>query len=1054
MVLNTQLSALLVDWTTALVNNDIAQVQKYLIKEPELLWTPIPQALDNLDHLEQRLVESNKLGSTFQPVSAIHFTCLYMNQEDRFRLLAYLIEQSSLHDLDTRFWGECNNSTLHLACFLESTQIARLLMDKGVSATPSNDLGYVPSDIASSDTILQYLKQQKQQQLSRNRSVRPNYSTPDRFKLLRELAEETTNTAGEDQKKLEISLDRQKSDGRFFRKGRVKETQQKVLTEEEAELEKQRLKRQIEVAQLVKKSAVKNNPLFMKLEKKAYTLPNPPNKSAASVAVDSSSTTTTTAAATLPTTTTDIMEDEEDLLEHPIEGISESKRNSRVISSLKVNSYVSSSVFVQADEDAIEPKSPPAIVTMADSHQANDEQDDNKLCTTSTLYVNETQTQIFSTEPDELLDDEQSSLPVDQPKMASVLNQETSTSTPTHTADTEEESTDNDDYDDDESDVEGYFDPATNSNSNVVNSSYSLSKINYSPAAADKKIVYPDIRTYYEHNKAIRNAPQQNQPRERDEETEDSDEDDQDDEEEEEEEEEIVSVQFATRLATPIYKSVKILNEDRLISPTLNKVDETHSLLPPEKQAMDVTEQTQPSASNKGAEIDAPYVEPSKSSPPVRPQRSDLRRNSSTASNMSGNAIAALKQLEKQDSKEMKRMSGSQKAAWTMSMSSWAAILDREFNLEELDQEKKLKEIQRLHQASNKTQDEASPTTDYLGSDKVEISDQDVDLMLRQGSLPNSRPSLEKTLAAGSMLSLSLNFTDFETPVIPKVAVQKSISTNTSAPQIGEIPRLNASKSVRRKPIASSLSEPNIQQPQQQRLKQYSITLNKTPFKKTGHGKLYLHVNGIQDILLPLPKDRAYVRCVVSDGRFEYMSRYEILSQNINFDYECVIDTHPDMIITISLHVRPDYVMKSRTPFSRLFSKKKKKECLSGYVNKEDGAIGQARFALAHMLPVCQQNSYLAGFHCFNAWYSRSFKERHRQKKKKRDPDQDVLKVVGNFDVEMLYLPVDDYNQKQPFPRNLRECDEIIKQLHQSVESTTKASTSLSPSPSERYHTF
>lgn len=93
MVLNTQLSALLVDWTTALVNNDITQVQKYLTKEPELLWTPIPQALDDLEHLEQRLVESNKLGSTFQPVSAIHFTCLYMNQEeDKFRLLAYLIE--------------------------------------------------------------------------------------------------------------------------------------------------------------------------------------------------------------------------------------------------------------------------------------------------------------------------------------------------------------------------------------------------------------------------------------------------------------------------------------------------------------------------------------------------------------------------------------------------------------------------------------------------------------------------------------------------------------------------------------------------------------------------------------------------------------------------------------------------------------------------------------------------------------------------------------------------------------------------------------------------
>jgi hypothetical protein len=927
---------------------------------------------------------------------------------------------------------------------LENIQIIRLLIEKGVSVTPTNDLGYLPSDITVSDTILQYLKQQKQQQLSRNRSVRPNYSTPDRFKLLRELAEETT-TVGDDHKKLEISLDRQKSDGRFFRKGRVKETQQKVLTEEEAELEKQRLKRQMEVAQLVKKSAVKNNPLFMKLEKKAYTLPSLPSK-----VVPTSGTVTNNVVREEPVEP--IIQPESSEIKSKKEKDA-TKRNSKVISSLQVNSYVSSSIFVQADEDAIEPRSSPTNITMIDSHQTDDEQQDDNVCATLPLNVNETQTHIFSTEPDELLDDEQSTLAVDPPKIASILNQETATSTTRRTAETEDEEEES--SDEDEFDVEDYFDSNTNSNNAVDNSSSSInvtSKINYSPV--ENKTVYPDIRTYYEYNKTIKNTVQQNQNQkheideeteeseDEDEDDEDEDDDDDDDDEEEEEEEEITPVQFATRLATPIYKSVKILNDDKKITPILATIADNGKILPDDNIAIIkethsiinenlavVIEETQFSNSHEEAAIDAAFVEPSKSSPPVRPQKSDLRRNSSTKSsndNSNVNTMATLEILEKKDSKELKRMSGSQKAAWTMSMSSWAAILDREFNLEELDQEKKLKEMQRLHQSTSKIEEAnpASATTattvtktmpDYLGSGKLELTDQDMNLIFSQDSVATSRTSLDKA-ASDSMLSLSLNFTDFENPIIPKVAVRKSISTNTAAPQIGEIPKLNTSKSVRRKPIATFSSETNIQrhqhqqqqQQQQNTVKQHNIT----PVKKSGHGKLFLHVNGIQDILLPLPKDRAYVRCVVSDGRFEYMSRYEILSQNIKFDYECVIDTHPDMIITISLHVRPDYVMKSRTPFSRLFSKKKKKECLSGYVNKEDGAIGQARFALAHMLPVCQQNSYLAGFHCFNAWYSRSFKERHRQKKKKRDPDQDVLKVVGNFDVEMLYLPVEDYNQK------------------------------------------
>ncbi|KAI8641612.1 hypothetical protein BD408DRAFT_367978 [Parasitella parasitica] len=1015
MTFSAQLSTILVEWTTALVDNDITLVQKFLLKEPELLWTPIPQSLDNLDHLEQRLAESKKLGSTFQPVSAIQFTCLYINQDDQLKLIAYLIEQSSLHDLDTRFWGECNNSTLHLACFLENKPIMRLLLEKGVSATPANDLGYLPSDIAAADIILHYLDQQKQQQSSRSKAVRPNYGTPNKFKLLKELAEETTNSGGDDHKTLEISLDRQKSDGRLFRKGRVKETQQKVLAEE-AELEKQRLKRQMEVAQLAKKSAVKNNPLFMKLEKKF----GPANKATGEIASKHINA----------------------RMEQAI-----AKRNSSVISSLKVKSYVSSSIFLQADEDAtIEQKLPPppippaATITTTDSHKTDDQQDENsnnEVCaTTPPLNVNKTQTLIGSTEPDELLVDGQFAIS-DNPVLKD------------HETLTEEEDEESSE-DEDEFDEQQDFDSSTNN----LSSSSSLtvtSKINYSPI--ENKTVYPDIQSYYQYNKTSANACHQNQHRELDHSIAETDEEEEEEqesgesgeseeneeseeqEEDEEEDEEIVPVQFATRLATPIYKSVTILNEDQRVAPVTttistinpsktdngctavpNEIDTIHENQEMVLDDLKIEEAQNFTSHSAAAVVDTPFVEPPESSPPVPPLRS---RES---------AIAVLKKLEKQDSREMKRRSGSQKASWTMSMSSWAAILDREFNLEELDQEKKLKEMQRFRQSVAESEEKGSSASpDHCKVDGLGLANRNMDMDPTEAQVGRSNPT-----------EISLDFSNFETPAIPTVSVQKSISTNTSAPQIGEIPRLNASKSVRRKPITSSLSEPNLQQQQRpaSSVKQYNITLSQATVKKAGYGRLYLHVNGIQDILLPLPKDRAYVRCVVSDGRFEYMSRYEILSQNINYDYECVIDTHPDMIITISLHVRPDYIMKSRTPFSRLFSKKKKKECLSGYVNKEDGAIGQARFALTHMLPVCQHNSYLAGFHCFNAWYSRSFKERHRQKKKKRDSDRDVLKVVGNFDIEMLYLPAENYSQK-PFPQSLRECDQIIKQLHESKSSSS-----------------
>lgn len=173
----------------------------------------------------------------------------------------------------------------------------------------------------------------------------------------------------------------------------------------------------------------------------------------------------------------------------------------------------------------------------------------------------------------------------------------------------------------------------------------------------------------------------------------------------------------------------------------------------------------------------------------------------------------------------------------------------------------------------------------------------------------------------------------------------------------------------------------------------------------SGHGKMYIGVSGAHHVLLPLPKEITYVRLVISDGEYEYMSRYEILTEQILMDYECVIDTRPGMIITVSLHVRPDYHVRPKTGWSRWFTSiRKQKEHLSGYVYPEDGAIGQTRFAVDHMAPGCYKKTYQAYFDCFNSWYARTYQEKVRREK--FGDEEDFLKIVGKLNIEMLYLPV------------------------------------------------
>ena len=59
------------------------------------------------------------------------------------------LQQSSTQDLNSRVWGNCNNTTLHLVSYLGHVQIAqRLLKEKSVSVDIVNDLGCLPRDVA------------------------------------------------------------------------------------------------------------------------------------------------------------------------------------------------------------------------------------------------------------------------------------------------------------------------------------------------------------------------------------------------------------------------------------------------------------------------------------------------------------------------------------------------------------------------------------------------------------------------------------------------------------------------------------------------------------------------------------------------------------------------------------------------------------------------------------------------------------------------------------------------------------------------------------------
>ncbi|KAI8365614.1 hypothetical protein EDC96DRAFT_186718 [Choanephora cucurbitarum] len=346
--------ALLLDWTTAIEALDFDTIQELYELQPQLLWTALqPVHLESdFAHFIQRLDSFKVLGTSLRPVYPLHHILFDYGvpgdewASDRSVLVDFILKNTTGNELNSCLWGAEENTTMHLAYLLNQPNLTQQLIEKGALANTPNKLGHLPM---------------KEEQLEKNNDDQPKLlinkskptskekvpvSTSDRFRRLRELAESPNNKSNK------TTNGRQNSTRRYFRPGHLEEKKRRILNEEEEELEKQKLKRQKDIELLAQRSAVKNNPLFKKLEGQNQKVEQKP-------AVPSVST----------------IRDRQKLLK----GDEQIKRSSRVINSLKNSSYVSSSVFRQAQpsEDKNTNAPPLAKLRLASKESLVDSKEEN-----------------------------------------------------------------------------------------------------------------------------------------------------------------------------------------------------------------------------------------------------------------------------------------------------------------------------------------------------------------------------------------------------------------------------------------------------------------------------------------------------------------------------------------------------------------------------------------------------------------------------------------------------------------------------------------------------
>ncbi|CAO3592983.1 unnamed protein product [Absidia cylindrospora] len=895
-------------------------------------------------------------------------------------MVTYILNLVDTNDLNKNaYWGDRENTTMHLVSALGYNDLALQLAEKGVHANVPNSRGLLPHQVAQTETMVDLLLNIKDNKiLSHQISVDSSYSPSTLYGMnnaqyrlqqslpqqQQQLVKPTSSSPSHNMDQPLIlsssssTLRKCGKDDHYFRSGQVEQTKQKVLGDEQLELEKQRERRRKDIALLAQRSAVKNNP-FVKKSEPALAPIHSGHFSSSSTHADS-----TPNSAVLRIRANEI-----------IPGERKCKRNSKGINSLQKKSYVSSSIFRQGQPSLGDKKQ--CNLT----HQQNARQ---RLKKASIDIFNATDTNPHDDDPDF----ENSNNPVSEPSSDAMDQLDLSTMESTSDKLTALEATSTtpltiDDDSDNDSDNDSKSDQSTTSSAlssadhglQDSDSSVTVSENNDQSSARDTSILKPLI---------------------------------------------LPSLTSPSKIAPP-----KLLSTPTIVEQSSKIQLETKS--------------------------------------------SKLTRNNL---------------LIRDYGVDTRRQSGSQKSHWSKELTSWVTILNREFSLN-VDDDDNDDDNHQAHGSTTSIDDltlalenasrfgdveigitpldnakyedahrdeyqqQSNSGTDGInynnanGTDEIDQQGIDDGLTIysdKQDENECRRPRMDITPSKdlehspktyGSISArrpaaiYAKKAPTFDSIYMPSGNDNGDYSTgntNICAANENTISALSQSVSTPTS-LSPNAADHHHQQNHAPSSSSSSSTTTTAPSTSLcNRGKLYVRVNAVNDILLPLPRDRAYVRCVIGDGRYEYMSRYEPLGQNIDLGFECIIDSHPDMIITLSLHVRPDYMLKK--PLKRLFtSNRKRKGSLSAYVSNEDGAVGQTRFAVGDMLGACYKRPYSGCFYCFNAWHIHSTKDKttssisssvtssstsstSSSSTSSQELDQGVLKVIGNFKVQLLYLPV------------------------------------------------
>ncbi|KAI8072352.1 hypothetical protein BC940DRAFT_292382 [Gongronella butleri] len=1034
-------------WWACLERLDLDGLKQVFYGDPQVLLSTLQDAPMDLDDTlratHQILVDHDTLGTSFDGFNGIQWLfCQYHHDDATRPLIRFLLDTMTAKDLDDARWGEYDNTTLHLVSVLGHVELAQQLLQRGASPLIANARGALPCQTARSEAMTRLLtpkasKHEQQQQQSSH--LRPNYSSPDRFQQLRQLAESST-AAETSPSKSSSRLPRSKAlqqkqlnpsqsspltqrDQHYFRPGRVAQTKQKVLTEEEAELEKQRERRRKDIALLASRSAVRNNP-FIKKKASSSTIATSSVSSAASTTHEDPNDPS-------PIATAETDNDAENA--ESADG-RKPKRNSKVINSLQTKSYVSTSIFKQQQsEKELQKKDANAAVIDPAVAPSVSPTDLSPAPTPSISTASNTSSQYHDIAPasrTEPLDDPL--VPLDHSQS---LNQLEPLEHDAPEEQLEDQPEDTAHWHRDDSHTENAHSPivpsldaplSVSTEERTSSDATTVASPLTPPFQAPSEI-YQDIDPVLAITSAssarVRDLQQRRQQ----------------------------MYQSNSSSSVHSHSSSSDLSfagrEDVQMPKTTTKEQRRRSGAQKDQWALELnswatTLDREFSLNEADAEISAENEAPSASVavPSFESEPSSENKAQFESFHDIEGTMDNISQLEASaPSTPMPRRRPQQP-----SQPSQPSKPLQQQSLQQPSEPWLPRRAASLYEQEVHTHD----TTPKEDTNRSEITTtKEERRKTRYGSV-SVRSTARYAHRLPTFDANAPENVEKEAPIMCQFHKQQQMALSSPP-----TPAPTRNASTFQSPPPQTRPAAPARTGSATTMSSLATSTIETP--NSSIGKLYVHVNGVHDVLLPMPKDRTQVRCVISDGKYEYMSRYETLSHDMSFDYECIIDSHPDMIVTLSLHVRPDYVM--RKPLTRLFSThRKRKGSLSAYVSHEDGAIGQTRFAVRDMLRACHKHSYLATFHCFNAWHTKdatnpsnysttassvaandsrittssfgsSFSSSSHDPTHNDDThnDQGVLKVIANFDVELLYLPVND--PSATVPMTLRDCDMAIK---------------------------